>query len=96
MIAAFNTSGDTKPTKKIKNTSEEGDMWDALPRSKNIKQITFLTPVDNAKKWVVESDRLYDAHSSYFTSFDTMHVDAAYKFIFAKIALDHKLNIERE
>jgi len=87
MKAAFNTGDDTKPTEKIKNTSEEDDMWDALSRSKNIKQITFLTPVDNAQKWVIENDRLYDAHSSYFTSFDTTHVDAAYEFIFATIAM---------
>lgn len=87
MKAAFNTGDDAKPTEKIKNTSEEDDLWDALSRSKNIKQITFLTPVDNAQKWVIENDRLYDAHSSYFTSFDTTHVDAAYEFIFATIAM---------
>jgi hypothetical protein len=32
-------------------------------------------------------DRLYDAHYSYFTSFDTTHVDAAYEYIFDTIAM---------
>ncbi len=87
MKPAFNTGDDTKQGEQLKNRSEEDDLWDALSRSKNIEQITFLTPVDNAQKWVIENDRLYDADSSYFTSFDTTHVDAAYEFIFATIAM---------
>ena len=86
--AVLNTNDDKEMEQQQKTSAtNEDDMWDALSRSKGIQQITFMSPADIGQEWIIENDRLYDADSSYFTSFDTMHVDAAYEFIFATIAM---------
>jgi hypothetical protein len=86
MKAVFNTDDDTD-MEQSKKKSAEDELWDALANSNEIEQLTFLAPADIAQIWVIENDLLYDAGSSYFTSFDSMHVDAAYEFIFATIAM---------
>ena len=88
MKATFSSPEDNREHEVVE-TSKSGEdaLWDAIGKATGIEQITFLTPVDIGQKWVAENDRLYDAGSSYFASFDTQYVDAAYEFVFATISM---------
>lgn len=73
------------------NESGEDAFYNAIAKT-GIKEVTFINPINLAQNWVAENDPFYDAETSTFTSSPNKHVDEAYEFTFASIAMHLGLN----
>jgi len=81
------TEHPTNVEEEPSSLSEEDLLWDQLGKSTSIKELSFLSPLKLAQKWVSENDPFFDINTSSFTSSSTQHVDEAYEFVFTNIAM---------
>eukprot|EP00816_Leptocylindrus_hargravesii_P007429 CAMPEP_0196807284 /NCGR_PEP_ID=MMETSP1362-20130617/7241_1 /TAXON_ID=163516 /ORGANISM="Leptocylindrus danicus, Strain CCMP1856" /LENGTH=474 /DNA_ID=CAMNT_0042181129 /DNA_START=43 /DNA_END=1467 /DNA_ORIENTATION=- len=81
--ALFGKSASTKD-----DVDPEEEFYKAIGKTKGIQMLSFITPLDKVKSWVIGNADNYEPETSTFGHSDTMHVDSAYEFVFGHIAMD--------
>lgn len=65
--------------------AKDNEFYDTI--GDHIESISSMTPMSLAQQWVDKNDPKFQPDKCAFTSSDTAHVDEAYEFVFANMAM---------
>eukprot|EP00586_Coscinodiscus_wailesii_P015323 CAMPEP_0172513486 /NCGR_PEP_ID=MMETSP1066-20121228/252855_1 /TAXON_ID=671091 /ORGANISM="Coscinodiscus wailesii, Strain CCMP2513" /LENGTH=448 /DNA_ID=CAMNT_0013293773 /DNA_START=178 /DNA_END=1524 /DNA_ORIENTATION=+ len=91
--ALFGKSATFEHEESAKRNKEDA-LWDAIGKTKGIKQISFETPLSMSQHWIMENVPDFKDETSSFAICDTKHVDSAYEFVFSNIAMHNSIGVE--
>lgn len=69
----------------LDESKKKGDFYGSI--GSHLEEISIVTPMSMAQKWITQNDELFDAEKCAFTVEDTPHVDEAYEFLFTNLAM---------
>lgn len=78
-----------KSAEKESSSNAEESFYDSIGKTKGIETLTFVTPQDEGRNWVVDNVVGFDSRTSAFGFSDVNEVDEAHEYVFSHIAMDY-------